>query len=237
MTTMAKVVSTDAYKALKDKIDRYEKAREAFDPKRFKRGGGYSAADQAAIVKLAGLRHAPSNDDREDVSVYEFIRDKPDRLDCYIKEADNTAIFWTPRSTIGTVVLGHSYKSPAFGGFPSTRVPVTVKAINGCVYAGTYYKSSGDYARLKKTKATCAPRAGEELGGGGARAKKPTRMDELRSSLPEGWTVETNSPGDGVTRYRFFHNTPKNQTYFGPERRSGSRKPTRSPAVCTARPE
>jgi hypothetical protein len=52
--------------------------------------------------------------------------------------------------------------------------------------------------------------------GGGARAKKMTRLEELEASLPKGWIVRTWSPGDGVTRYRFFHNAPKGQTYYGP---------------------
>ena len=213
MTTMAKAVSASTYRSLKEKNDRYERARETFDPKRFKRGGGYSTEDQAAILKLAGLKQAPTNDDREDISVFEFMRDKPDRLDCYVDEKNHTAIFWTPRSTIGTVTFGRDYQTPAFGS-PSTRAPVTVHAVNGCVYAGTYFKSSGNYARLKKTRTTCAPPAG---GGGGARAKRLTRAQELEAGLPEGWIVRTWSPGDGATRYRFFHKAPAKQTYFGPD--------------------
>jgi hypothetical protein len=42
-------------------------------------------------------------------------------------------------------------------------------------------------------------------------------MDELREELPPHVTVETYSPGDGVTRYRFFENASPKQTYFGPE--------------------
>jgi hypothetical protein len=30
-----------------------------------------------------------------------------------------------------------------------TRVSIRVYAINGCVYHGTYYKSAGNYARVK----------------------------------------------------------------------------------------
>lgn len=44
-----------------------------------------------------------------------------------------------------------------------------------------------------------------------------TRIGRLEASLPEGWQVCTYSPGDGVTRYRFFHNAPRNQSYFGPD--------------------
>lgn len=46
--------------------------------------------------------------------------------------------------------------------------------------------------------------------------KKETRLDQLRAELPPGWSVETWTPGDGATRYRFFENAPPDQTYFGP---------------------
>ena len=49
-------------------------------------------------------------------------------------------------------------------------------------------------------------------------AKKQTRLQELREfARSAGLTVETWSPGDGQTRYRFFKNAPKDQTYFGPD--------------------
>jgi hypothetical protein len=48
-------------------------------------------------------------------------------------------------------------------------------------------------------------------------ARGPSRFETLRSYLPPGYSVHTWSPGDGVTRYRFFRNAPKNQTYFGPD--------------------
>lgn len=36
-----------------------------------------------------------------------------------------------------------------------------------------------------------------------------TRLDDLRASVePLGFTVDTYSPGDGVTRYRFFRLEP-----------------------------
>lgn len=54
-------------------------------------------------------------------------------------------------------------------------------------------------------------------------ARKKTRLAELREEAAErGMTVETWSPGDGVTRYRFFDIKPgseadKEQTYYGPK--------------------
>lgn len=50
-----------------------------------------------------------------------------------------------------------------------------------------------------------------------ARTRGPSRFDTLRNLLPKNISVCTWAPGDGVTRYRFFRNAPKNQTYFGPD--------------------
>lgn len=48
------------------------------------------------------------------------------------------------------------------------------------------------------------------------RTHKLSRLDQLRADLPKGYSVSTWSPGDGVTRYRFFKNAPRAQDYFGP---------------------
>jgi hypothetical protein len=48
-------------------------------------------------------------------------------------------------------------------------------------------------------------------------ARGKTRLEKLRADLPPGYTVYTYSPGDGVTRYRFFKNAPAKQDYFGPD--------------------
>ena len=50
-----------------------------------------------------------------------------------------------------------------------------------------------------------------------ASKKKMTRFEALEKSLPKNWQVRTYSPGDGVTRYRFFKGAPKEQSYFGPK--------------------
>ena len=50
-------------------------------------------------------------------------------------------------------------------------------------------------------------------------AKKKTRYQELEEYAKSvGLLVDTYSPGDGVTRYRFFERgkVPANQSYFGP---------------------
>jgi hypothetical protein len=47
---------------------------------------------------------------------------------------------------------------------------------------------------------------------------KQARLQELRDhARGVGLTVETWSPGDGTTHYRFFNKAPPSQTYFGPK--------------------
>jgi hypothetical protein len=50
------------------------------------------------------------------------------------------------------------------------------------------------------------------------RSKKraPSKLEQLEEMLPKGYSVHSYSPGDGVTRYRFFRGAPTKQTYFGP---------------------
>lgn len=75
-------------KALQDKIQRYEAAREQFDPKRYKRGGGYSPDDIKSILRIAGMRSAPTNEDRAAVELWKFEKQKtaPADISGYVKD-------------------------------------------------------------------------------------------------------------------------------------------------------
>jgi hypothetical protein len=56
--------------------------------------------------------------------------------------------------TLATVTwVGREYHPPAFGSFPSTRINFRAKGIDGRTWAGTYYKSSGSYVRMRPVKA------------------------------------------------------------------------------------
>jgi hypothetical protein len=87
------------------------------------------------------------NDFRSAIEVWEFNYDIPDRYFLYISESKKIATTWTGQ-LLGSVIFGREFRDN-FGG---KRVPVTVYAVNGCVYYGTYYKSAGDYARIKRAK-------------------------------------------------------------------------------------
>lgn len=126
-----------------------EKARELFDPKRFKRGGGYTPAEQREIERIAGCK-APTNEERSALEVYDFVHSPPDKYFLYVDDKTSKATTFMG-DVLGSVERGHSYKSPSFGR-SSTRVPIKVYGINGVTYAGTYYESAGNYARVKRVK-------------------------------------------------------------------------------------
>jgi hypothetical protein len=93
--------------------------------------------------------HVPdvTNEERSALEVFEFVANPPDKYFLYISEKNRTATTWTG-DALGNVSFGREYRD-SFGG---RRVPITVHAINGRTYHGTYYKSSGDYARVKAAK-------------------------------------------------------------------------------------
>ena len=78
-----------------------------------------------------------------------FIREKPRDYFLYVSETTKLATTWTGEK-LGDVTFGRAYQGNF--GWRNERVPVRIKAINGCEYYGTYYKSAGDYARIRRVK-------------------------------------------------------------------------------------
>jgi len=89
-----------------------------------------------------------SNDERSSIEVYEFCNDIPKAYFLYISQENHDAHTWTGEH-LGRASFGREFRDN-FGG---RRVPVTVKAINGRTYHGTFFKSAGDYARVRLAKA------------------------------------------------------------------------------------
>jgi hypothetical protein len=100
--------------------------------------------------------HVPdvSNEERSALEVFEFCQNPPDKYFLYIREKDHTATTWTG-DVLGQVSFGREWRD-SFGG---RRVPVTVRAISGLTYHGTYFKSSGDFARIRQSKRKAAGKA------------------------------------------------------------------------------
>ena len=88
-----------------------------------------------------------TNEERSALEVFEFCQNPPDKYFLYIREKDRTATTWTG-DVLGQVSFGREWRD-SFGG---RRVPVTIRAINGLTYHGTYFKSSGDFARIRQSK-------------------------------------------------------------------------------------
>jgi len=88
-----------------------------------------------------------TNEERGQVEVFEWDRDKPDRYFLYIREATREAVTWMG-DVIGRVIFGDEYKDN-FGG---VRRSIVVTGTNGIRYHGTYFKSAGDYARITAYK-------------------------------------------------------------------------------------
>jgi hypothetical protein len=90
-----------------------------------------------------------TNDERSALEVFDFVTNPPDKYFLYVNETNRTATTWTG-DVLGQVSFGREYRD-SFGG---RRVPITVRAINGRKYHGTYFKSAGNYARIKMAKQT-----------------------------------------------------------------------------------
>jgi hypothetical protein len=88
-----------------------------------------------------------SNAERSALEVFRFYTDIPIKYFLYIDERQHAAITWTGEK-LGDVGFGREWRDN-FGG---KRVSINVQAINGLLYHGTYYKSSGNYARIKLAK-------------------------------------------------------------------------------------
>jgi len=89
----------------------------------------------------------PTNYERAQVELYDFIHNVPDKYFLYVNEATGKATIWTGVE-LGNVHFGAEWRDN-FGG---KRRAVTVYAVNGRTYHGTYFKSAGDYARIKLAK-------------------------------------------------------------------------------------
>jgi hypothetical protein len=88
-----------------------------------------------------------TNDERSALEVFEFCSNPPAKYFLYISEENSTATTWTG-DLLGHVTFGREY-GDNFGG---KRQPVWVRGINGKQYHGTYYKSSGNFARIRQSK-------------------------------------------------------------------------------------
>jgi hypothetical protein len=85
-----------------------------------------------------------------------FVADKPDRYFAYValpspgrpKVTRAVLTTWTG-DVLGNIV---ELRAPIRDNFGGTRQYIRVTAVNGRMYSGWYYTSSGDYARIRALK-------------------------------------------------------------------------------------
>lgn len=85
-----------------------------------------------------------TNELRSAIETYEFVKNPPAKYLLYISEKTHEATTWTGQK-LGRVVFNTEYTS----NFGDKRISIVVHGINDKTYTGTFYKSSGDYARIK----------------------------------------------------------------------------------------
>lgn len=141
------MLTRQEYQTIRSRLDRYDAARRKFDPRRYDKGGGYSGDECRQIEQLAGGPDA-SNAEKSGLEVYEFANGAPDKYFVYVRLDKRTVGTWTGEK-LGDIV---DYGAPYRSNVGDTRIHVTVQAINGRRYSGTYFQSAGDYARLKVMK-------------------------------------------------------------------------------------
>lgn len=88
-----------------------------------------------------------TNSLRSAIETYEFFNDPPEKYFVYIDEKKETATTWTGQ-ILGKVTFLNSFIS----NMGDTRRSLRLTCNNGVKYTGTFYKSSGDYARIKISK-------------------------------------------------------------------------------------
>ena len=148
------MLTREQYEETRGRIDAFEQWR-----------GSRTCIDPSEIPEELDV----TNSERSAVEVYEFMTNPPAHYFLYVQPegmppasiaprdvryrgitregSSGLATTWTGEK-LGDVQFGRTFRSS----FGDTRVSIRVYAINGKTYAGTFYKSAGDYARVKMCK-------------------------------------------------------------------------------------
>lgn len=134
-------ISESEYQSLKARYDNYHAQRA-------------NVCKHSNVVTQEEAALLPEPLTREQISqieVFEFRNDPPLKYFAYVNCQGNYPSYITTRTgeILGEVVtFGAAYRS----NMGDVRQNITIRAINGKRYTGTYYKSSGNYCRLRMVK-------------------------------------------------------------------------------------
>lgn len=99
-----------------------------------------------------------TNADRSRLEVLDFMAEPPERYFAYCKTEKRSVARPSPRILYLTTFTGDKLASIVWEGddfkdnFGGTRCHFCALGVNGVKYSGTYYKSAGDYCRLRRVK-------------------------------------------------------------------------------------
>lgn len=141
------MISAQQAASIRNAYVAYERAREKFDPKRFKRGGSYSPDELHQIEYMAG-GEKPTNAELSKLEVYEFMTKPPQRLHAYYNDA-LTEVHTFMGERLGRIIWRGKERRPMGGLSQSVRV----LGDNGKLYVGTCNLSSGTYCTLRLSTA------------------------------------------------------------------------------------
>lgn len=151
---MTELITAEQHAYLRHKIDAFRAARERFDPKRFKRGGGYTPEEYAAIAKLAGIDRNATNDETAQVELYEFATatELPQAIGGYVSSGDGvTMTGWTGVALPGVGTLRNTHAERLHNNPYSTHRYSYEATYKGRRYSGRGY-GKGMYLVLKLRK-------------------------------------------------------------------------------------
>lgn len=140
-------ISRDRYDEIVRRERAYEAAREQFDPKRFKRGGGYAPEEIAQIERLAGAP-APTNEERGLADQYRWLVDVPENAFLYY-DKDMTHVTGWMGDVRGRIFWRGAVQRKLGGGRSQA---IRVEGTNGTTYHGVANLTGGTYVRLRLVK-------------------------------------------------------------------------------------
>lgn len=89
-----------------------------------------------------------NNDLRSAIEEFEFRINPPEKYFLYVDTARNIVTTWTGQKLGNITELGKTFRS----NMSDDRQYIKFTGVNGFKYSGFYFRSSGDYARVKKLK-------------------------------------------------------------------------------------
>ena len=99
------------------------------------------------ICKLFPYSTEVTNELRSAIETFEFVLTPPKKYTVYVNESTGEVTTWTGQK-LGRFQVINGFRS----NFRDYRICVRIKAINGKSYYGIYFKSIGNYARIKMNK-------------------------------------------------------------------------------------